>query len=95
MKTRLLYLLVFLFCPIIVFGQNLKITVKVISAMDQEPIIGASVLVKGTTNGTITDFDGNFQITASPNAILTISYIGYITQEVALKDETQIGRSHV
>ena len=47
-----------------------------------EPIIGASVLEKGTTNGTITDFDGNFQLSVSPNATLVISYIGYQTQEL-------------
>ena len=47
-----------------------------------EPIIGASVLEKGTTNGTITDFDGNFQLSVSSNATLVISYIGYQTQEL-------------
>lgn len=48
-----------------------------------EPIIGASVLVKGTTNGTITDLDGNFNIPDVPQgAIIQISYIGYTTQEV-------------
>ncbi|MCQ2268473.1 MAG: TonB-dependent receptor [Bacteroidaceae bacterium] len=48
-----------------------------------EPIIGASVLVKGTTNGTITDFDGNFVIqNVDNNATLIVSYVGYITQEV-------------
>lgn len=48
-----------------------------------EGIIGANVLVKGTTNGTITDFDGNFSISGvEKNAVLTISYIGYLSQEV-------------
>ena len=48
-----------------------------------EPIIGASVLVKGTTNGTITDFDGNFTLqNVDNNATLVVSYVGYITQEV-------------
>ena len=46
-----------------------------------EPIIGATVLEKGnTTNGTITDIDGNFTINLPANATLSISYIGYITQ---------------
>lgn len=48
-----------------------------------EPIIGASVLEKGTTNGTITDLDGNFALQAKNGAMLVISYIGYQTQEVA------------
>ncbi|MDO4180248.1 MAG: TonB-dependent receptor [Bacteroidales bacterium] len=47
-----------------------------------EGVIGASVLEKGTTNGTITDFDGNFTLSVSPGAILVISYIGYKTVEV-------------
>ncbi|MCQ2238567.1 MAG: TonB-dependent receptor [Bacteroidaceae bacterium] len=47
-----------------------------------EPIIGASVLEKGTTNGTITDFDGNFTLSVKNGATLVISYVGYVTQEV-------------
>lgn len=47
-----------------------------------EPIIGASVLVKGHTQGTVTDLDGKFELTAKPNQVLVISYIGYSTQEV-------------
>lgn len=46
-----------------------------------EPIIGASVVEKGTTNGTITDFDGKFTLSVSSNAVLQFSYIGYQTQE--------------
>lgn len=49
-----------------------------------EPVIGASVLEKGTTNGTITDFDGNFMLNVSSGAVLVISYIGYQTQEVTV-----------
>jgi iron complex outermembrane receptor protein len=47
-----------------------------------EPIIGASVLERGTTNGTITDFDGNFSLSVGKEAIITISYIGYKSQNV-------------
>lgn len=47
-----------------------------------EPVIGASILEKGTTNGTITDFDGNFTLNVAPGATLVISYIGYKNQEV-------------
>ena len=48
-----------------------------------EPMIGVNVLVKGTTNGTITDFDGKFSIPDVPsNATLVVSYIGYLTKEV-------------
>ncbi|SNR67494.1 TonB-linked outer membrane protein, SusC/RagA family [Maribacter sedimenticola] len=54
------------------------------------PLPGASVLVKGTTNGTQTDFDGNFTIEAPNDAILVISYIGYKTMEVAVDSQTTI-----
>lgn len=64
-----------------------------------EPIIGATVLEKGTTNGTITDIDGKFTFSVRPGAMITISYIGYLTKEVkatagslinvSLKDDTQ------
>lgn len=53
------------------------------------PVIGASVLEKGTANGVITDLDGNFKLTVSgENAILQISYVGYTTQEIATKGKT-------
>ncbi len=51
---------------------------------DGLPLPGASVVEKGTTNGTQTDFDGNYTINVSSNAVLNISYIGYSTQEVAV-----------
>lgn len=47
-----------------------------------EPVIGANVIEKGTTNGSITDLDGNAQLTVKSNAILQVSFIGYTTQEV-------------
>ena len=47
-----------------------------------EPIIGASVLEKGTTNGTITDLDGKYSLEVEPNSILVVSYIGYVSQQI-------------
>ena len=55
-----------------------------------EPLIGATVMEKGTSNGTATDFDGNFTLNVAPNATLVISYIGYDTQEVAVNGKTEI-----
>ena len=54
----------------------------VVDAANGEPIIGASILEMGTTNGTITDFDGNFSLKVQPGAKLQISYMGYKTQEL-------------
>jgi TonB-linked SusC/RagA family outer membrane protein len=55
-----------------------------------EPIIGASILEKGTTNGTITGADGNFQLKVSQKAVLQISYLGYITQEIVVGNQPAI-----
>lgn len=54
------------------------------------PIIGANVIVKGTTVGTITDFDGNYSLEVPENAVLQISYIGYLTEEVTVGDKSSI-----
>ena len=79
------------------YGQALTIK-GVVKDKAGEPVIGANVLVKGTTNGTITDFDGNFVLNADKNDIIAISFIGYQTQElpasalmnVVLSDDSQL-----
>ena len=53
-----------------------------------EPIVGANVVEKGTTNGAITDIDGNFSIEVATGAVLQISYIGYNTQDIRITDKT-------
>lgn len=63
------------------FAQNTA-NGTVTDAANGEPIIGASILEIGTTNGTITDFDGNFELKVQPGAKLSISYMGYKTQEL-------------
>ena len=57
------------------FAQQIKVNGVVLDAQG-EPIIGANILVKGTSNGTITDLDGNFQLSADADAILVFSFIG-------------------
>lgn len=79
------------------FAQSLTVTGVVKDNMG-EAVIGANVVVKGTTNGTITDFDGNFTLTANKGDIIVISFIGYQPQElpaaanmnVILKDDSQL-----
>ncbi|WP_304379536.1 SusC/RagA family TonB-linked outer membrane protein, partial [uncultured Parabacteroides sp.] len=66
--------------------QTKRITGKVTDA-DGEPIIGANVVEKGTTNGIITDAEGNFDLNVTPASILQISYIGYMTQEVPVENK--------
>ena len=62
----------------------------VIDKATGEPIIGASVLEKGTTNGTITDFDGNFTLEVAEGATLEISYVGYATQSIAAGENLNV-----
>ena len=89
MKKTLLLLFVCLFVGI--SHAQAQVTVKgtVISSENNEPVIGASVLVKGTTNGTVTDLDGNFNLTVASNSTIVISFIGYSDQEYRIsKDNT-------
>lgn len=65
-----------------------KVTGVVNDAMG--PVIGASVMEKGTSNGCVTDLDGNFQLSVSPGATLVISYIGYITQEIKVGNQSSL-----
>lgn len=55
-----------------------------------EAVIGATVMEKGTSNGTVTDFDGNFKLKVAAGKKLTVSYIGYQTQEVAAKNGMKV-----
>lgn len=76
---RFSLLLLFMFISMAAFAQKVGVT-GVVTNHEGEPIIGASVLEQGTTNGVITDLDGNFTITVERNAMLRISYIGCKTK---------------
>lgn len=89
-RIRLIILTLIVLCCCNLSAQNIAITGKVIDDATAEPIIGASVVVKGTTNGTITDFDGNFKLSVQKGDVLHISYIGYVTQEVKIIGGQQI-----
>ena len=64
------------------FAQTVTVTGVVMAQDEPDPVIGANVMVKGSTNGTITDFDGNFSLQAKAGDVLQVSYMGYKTQEV-------------
>ena len=89
---KLTYLL---FCLILGIGlataQTTKVTGTVISADDNEPIIGASIVVKGTMVGTVTDFDGAFSLDVPSSAkTLVVSYVGMETQEISVKPQIRV-----
>lgn len=70
--------------PIAGFAQNQAYSGSVVSAEDNQPLIGATLLVKNTNVGTVTDFDGQFSFEASVGDTLQVSYIGYVSQEFVL-----------
>lgn len=69
-------------------GQNLTIKGKVTS--DGQPLPGVNVLVKGTTKGTVTDFDGLYEIKAGGGEVLEFSFIGFKAKNVSVNGKTQI-----
>jgi TonB-linked SusC/RagA family outer membrane protein len=90
--------------PLSSFGKTWMCTVLILSCLamanaqtvsgtviaDGQPLPGATVVVKGTTNGTSTDFDGNYIINAEPESTLLFSYVGYSTKEVVVGNQTTI-----
>lgn len=85
--TSVMRVLTFCFaflCSGIAMGQTQKVTGTVVDSKD-EPIIGASVIIKGTSTGTSTDIDGNFALNANPGNVVAITYIGYKPQEFTVK----------
>ena len=78
-----------LLVSIITFAQGVTVKGTILDE-NKEPLIGATVQVKGETTGAAADLDGNFTLKAKKNATLVVSYIGYLTQEVRLQGKTQV-----
>ncbi len=89
MKKTIYFIICTLF-SIGVFAQEITLKGVVTSADDGEPLPGVAVVVKGTANGTITNFEGVYQFNVAPNAILEFSFVGMKTQEVAVNRRTEI-----
>ena len=89
MRKQLLFLFVLFISAVNVFAQQ-KITGLVVSAEDGLPVIGASVVVKGSTQGTITDIDGKFILDVPKDAVLQVSYVGMTDKEVKVGTQTHL-----
>ena len=85
--------------PLLIFFQaisllaqqpSLEITGTISSSEDNQPLIGVNVLEKGTLNGTVSEIDGTYKITAAANAVLVFSYIGFENEEIAVKGRSKI-----
>ena len=91
MKLKIMFLFACLFLSIgIAIAQSSNATGRVLSAEDNEPIVGATVQIEGTDTGTITDLDGKFTINVPSSAqILVISFIGMETQKINIKEKNR------
>ena len=87
--SRALALISFVLFASVAFAQQKTVSGNVVDQTGQ-PLIGVNVTVKGTTQGMITDLDGNYSLSVSPNATLVFSYIGYNTQEIRVGNQTTI-----
>jgi len=85
---RMCILFVCLLFSLNLSAQNLKKVTGTVVDDVGDPVIGASVAEKGTTRGIVTDLDGNFELQVADNAVLVISYLGYISQEIPVGNQT-------
>ena len=90
MKTTLNGLLFILFfVPVLIFAQN-SVTGTVTEQSTSLPLPGVNIIIKGTTTGTATDFDGNYLINVSNGDVLEFSYVGYVTQDITYNGQSTI-----
>lgn len=84
MRKYIILMLLMLFSAVTFAQNSIEVTGNVKSGGDNLPLIGATVFEKGTTNGTITDIDGNFRVSVNPQSILVFSMVGFEAQEIAV-----------
>lgn len=80
-KTKRFFLMVFCMIGMHTYGQGINVS-GTVSDNQGQPLPGVSILIKGTSNGTLSDFDGNYSIAANSSDILVFSYVGFATQEL-------------
>jgi TonB-linked SusC/RagA family outer membrane protein len=84
-------LVIILFCANYTFAQQKKIIQGIVTSVNENlPLPGVNILVKGTANGVVTDFNGNYSINASSNDVLVFSYLGFKSKEITVGNQTQI-----
>lgn len=89
-KYGLFVLFACLYGSVQIFAQEVEVSGSVLDMNTKIPLIGATILIKGTTNGTVTDIDGNFTLKVNPNDILVISYVGYLTKELTYTNQSSL-----
>jgi len=89
MKRKLMMFLTLFFIGVGIITAQTQVRGTVVDGAG-EPVIGATIQVKGTTQGTVTDFDGNFALSAPASGTLVISYVGFQTQEVPVSANVRV-----
>ena len=93
MKVKYLLALLLIVCSVATgYAQQITVKGQVWDEVLNEPLIGVNVSVKGTTNGVITDVDGNFTINVQKNQVLIFSFIGYKDVEIVVKPNLNLSR---
>ena len=93
MKVKSILALLLVVCSIgIGYAQQMTVKGQVWDEVLNEPLIGVNVTVKGTTNGVITDMDGNFSINVQKNQVLIFSFIGYKDVEIVVKPNLNLSK---
>ncbi len=87
---KIISIMLLMLLTVAAFAQNVTITGNVKSGNDNMPLIGTTIVEKGSTNGTISDIDGNYSVTVPSNATLVFSMVGFETQEISVKGQTTI-----
>lgn len=72
------------------YAQKIPISGTILSGVDNQPVIGASVVEKGTTNGTVSDLDGKFILNVNPDAVMVVTYVGFTPQEIRVNGQKVI-----
>ena len=88
-RRKLIAIMLLLLVSLSITAQEINVSGTVVDTTG-EPVIGATVMQKGSTNGTVTDIEGNFKIAVNSGATLVVTYIGYVTQEVAAADGMRV-----
>lgn len=89
-KSIVAILVMIVCCPATLFAQSQITVTGVVTDTDNEPCIGATLMVDGSKNGTTTDIDGKFSLSAPSNGTLVVSYIGYETKKVSIEGRTNL-----
>jgi TonB-dependent starch-binding outer membrane protein SusC len=89
-RKHLLFLVIICFFSITAFAQKGEVTGTVTDASDGLTLPGATIVIKGTTQGAITDIDGKYTISVEPNQVLVVTYVGFATQELIVQPNTTV-----